>query len=199
MINKQLQQFNQQQLDSKYNLLKTYDGEKLSIREREIVVERVGNGSLSAMDVIKKVLPIEQIMKKTDKKKMAKEVLAESISFEKIPEILITGQKGYKTQIATCCMPRPTEEIIGYITRGRGVTIHKKRCKVLKGLDDARREPLHHASENYQVERLGNATDQRAHGEDGEQDAKGNSLAKSMDKPRVQKLACRHGGDKCGR
>lgn len=138
MINKKLQQFNQPLLDPKLNLLKTYNGEKLSIREREILVERVGNTSLSVMDVIKKVLPIEQIMKKTDKKKMAQEVLSESISFEEIPEILITGQKGYKTQIATCCMPRPTEEIIGYITRGRGVTIHKKICKVLKGLDEAR-------------------------------------------------------------
>jgi len=29
-------------------------------------------------------------------------------------------------------MPKPNDEIIGYITRGRGVTIHKKDCKVLR-------------------------------------------------------------------
>ena len=91
------------------------------------------------MDVIKKVVEIEQMMKESSKEKMAKEVLAENVNFEeKKPEILITGEKGHKTQIASCCMPTPEHTIIGYITRGKGVTIHKQDCKVLNGLDDTR-------------------------------------------------------------
>ena len=138
MINKKLKQFNKPPLDPNLSLLKTYEGEKLSIRERENVIERVGNGSLNPLDVIKRVLPLDQIMKRSSKEELAKEVLTESISFEEKPEVLITGEKGHKTQIATCCMPTQDDSIIGYITRGRGVTIHKEGCKVLKGLSPER-------------------------------------------------------------
>lgn len=138
MINKKLKQFNQPLLDPNVSLFKTYEGNKLPIREREALIEQVGNGSLHPVEVLKKVLPLDQIMKKPSKKELATEVLTESISFEEKPEVLITGEKGHKTQIASCCMPTPADSIIGYITRGRGVTIHKKSCTVLKGLDSAR-------------------------------------------------------------
>lgn len=137
-INKKLKQFNQPLLDPNLALFKNYNGQRLSIRERENLVEKVGNGSFNASDVLKKVLPIEKVLKRTTKQDMTKQVLSESISFQERPEVLITGEKGYKTQIASCCTPHPDDTIIGYITRGRGVTIHKKNCKVLKGLDSAR-------------------------------------------------------------
>ncbi len=138
MINKKLKQFNKPTLDPNLSFFKVYEGKKMSVRERENVVERVGNGSLNALDVIKKVLPTDQVLKRTSKKEMAHEVLSESISFEERPEVLITGEKGHKTQMASCCTPKPEDLIIGYITRGRGVTIHKENCKVLKGLDQDR-------------------------------------------------------------
>ena len=138
MINKKLKQFNQPQLDPNLSLFKIYEGKKLSVRDRENVIERVGNGSLNSLDVIKKVLPADQVMKRTSKKEMANEVLSEGISFEEKPEVLITGEKGHKTQMASCCTPKPEDPIVGYITRGRGVTIHKKDCKVLRGLEQDR-------------------------------------------------------------
>jgi GTP pyrophosphokinase len=76
-------------------------------------------------------------MKKSSKESMANELLTEAVQLENA-EVLITGEKGYKTQIATCCMPKTNDEIVGYITRGRGVTIHKKTCKVLKGMGEDR-------------------------------------------------------------
>jgi GTP pyrophosphokinase len=137
-INKKLKQFNQPPLDPNLTLFKIYGADRLSIRDRESLVEKIGNGSLGVMDVLKKVLPVEKVMKPATKKEMAKQVLAESVSFQERPEILITGEKGYQTQMASCCKPTPDDEIIGYITRGKGVTIHKKNCKMLKGLNDAR-------------------------------------------------------------
>ncbi|QQR83546.1 bifunctional (p)ppGpp synthetase/guanosine-3',5'-bis(diphosphate) 3'-pyrophosphohydrolase [Candidatus Peregrinibacteria bacterium] len=112
-------------------------GEKLSVKEREQLIERVGNGSLQAVDVIKKVLSVNQLMKHAVQENKVRAVLNESVHLEK-PDILITGEKGYKTQLASCCAPAPTVPIIGYITRGRGVTIHKKACRVLKGLEEKR-------------------------------------------------------------
>ncbi len=42
--------------------------------------------------------------------------------------INIRGTGGVLTHLAQCCNPLPGEEIIGYITRGRGVTIHRRDC-----------------------------------------------------------------------
>ncbi len=137
-INKKLKQFNKPLLDPNLSLFKTYEGERLSVREREKVIERVGNGSLNALDVIKKVLPMDQLMKRASQASMAHEVLSESINFEEEPEVLITGERGHKTQMASCCTPKQEDPIVGYITRGRGVTIHKQDCKVLKGLEPDR-------------------------------------------------------------
>jgi GTP pyrophosphokinase len=43
-------------------------------------------------------------------------------------EVAVVGTKGMFTRLATCCNPVPGDPIIGYITRGRGVTIHRQDC-----------------------------------------------------------------------
>jgi GTP diphosphokinase / guanosine-3',5'-bis(diphosphate) 3'-diphosphatase len=42
--------------------------------------------------------------------------------------VTVLGLKGLLTSVAHCCNPAPGDDIIGYITRGRGVTIHRKDC-----------------------------------------------------------------------
>lgn len=42
--------------------------------------------------------------------------------------VVVMGLKGIATTMAKCCNPMPGDEIIGYITRGRGATIHRQDC-----------------------------------------------------------------------
>ncbi|HEX7393617.1 MAG TPA: bifunctional (p)ppGpp synthetase/guanosine-3',5'-bis(diphosphate) 3'-pyrophosphohydrolase [Anaerolineaceae bacterium] len=42
--------------------------------------------------------------------------------------VTVLGLKGILTSFAKCCNPAPGDEIIGYITRGRGATIHRQDC-----------------------------------------------------------------------
>lgn len=48
--------------------------------------------------------------------------------------IVVNGIGTMMTHIAKCCQPIPGDEIIGFITQGRGISIHKANCPQLKGL-----------------------------------------------------------------
>jgi GTP pyrophosphokinase len=45
--------------------------------------------------------------------------------------VLVVGTEGLMTQLAKCCRPAPPDEIIGFVTRGKGVSIHRAACKNL--------------------------------------------------------------------
>lgn len=45
--------------------------------------------------------------------------------------VLVVGTDGLLTQLARCCKPAPPDEIVGFITRGKGVSIHRANCKNL--------------------------------------------------------------------
>jgi GTP pyrophosphokinase len=51
----------------------------------------------------------------------------------------VLGLKGLLTSIAHCCNPAPGDEIVGYITRGRGATIHRKDCPNILRMDERER------------------------------------------------------------
>ena len=138
LLNKHLKRIGHAPLSGDLGLLKKYSDKKLTVKEREDILEKVGNGSVEAISVIKKILPKSALAASEVTPKVSNKVLADTVKLEKKDEVLITGQKGYKTQLATCCNPTVENEIIGYITRGRGVTIHKINCKVLKGHEKAR-------------------------------------------------------------
>jgi GTP pyrophosphokinase len=61
------------------------------------------------------------------------------ISRETSGDITVVGLKGVKNQLAGCCNPTPGDDIIGFITRGRGATIHRKDCRNILNAKDHER------------------------------------------------------------
>lgn len=43
--------------------------------------------------------------------------------------VLVVGTEGLLTQMARCCKPAPPDSIVGFVTRGKGVSIHRPDCK----------------------------------------------------------------------
>ena len=63
----------------------------------------------------------------------------DEISRETAKDVVVVGLKGLKNQLAGCCNPTPGDEIIGFITRGRGATIHRKDCANILNVKDQER------------------------------------------------------------
>ncbi len=56
--------------------------------------------------------------------------------------ILVNGETDILVDYARCCRPMKGESILGYITRGRGLSIHKSECPMARGLDIDRIVPV---------------------------------------------------------
>ena len=67
----------------------------------------------------------------TDKKMLEDALLERKREIPKInykSDILVEGTPNIMVNIAKCCMPVKGDEIIGYITKGQGISVHKKSC-----------------------------------------------------------------------
>lgn len=51
-------------------------------------------------------------------------------------DVLVVGVDSLLTQLARCCHPVPPDDIVGYVTRGRGVTIHRADCPNIRNMSE---------------------------------------------------------------
>jgi len=56
--------------------------------------------------------------------------------------VTVSGVGDLLTRMAACCQPVPGDPIVGYITRGRGVTVHRQDCRNILNLDEHERARL---------------------------------------------------------
>jgi GTP pyrophosphokinase len=100
----------------------------------ELIVQ-VGYGKITAQQVIEKALPS---LKKSEEapakaESMLKTLLRKVTRRTSSSGIKVAGEEDILVRFAKCCSPLPGDPIVGFITRGRGVTVHRRDCD--KGLD----------------------------------------------------------------
>lgn len=118
-------------LDGEYSILKKYGDKDLTVKQREKILEEVGAGVIVPSTVFKNVF-FDDV--KTSKKKK-KKVLKDKPKLSR--EVVFDGVDDMPVKFATCCNPQPGQKIVGYVTRGSGISLHRKDCKVmLNGLSD---------------------------------------------------------------
>ncbi|HIX09438.1 MAG TPA: bifunctional (p)ppGpp synthetase/guanosine-3',5'-bis(diphosphate) 3'-pyrophosphohydrolase [Firmicutes bacterium] len=106
--------------------------EKLSFDTPDEMYSAIGYGAVTVNQVIFKLLDYFRkeapapIIPQPFKAKNAK------------GSVTINGMTGMLVSFAGCCSPVPGDEIVGFVTRGRGIVIHRKDCPNMKNVDPAR-------------------------------------------------------------
>lgn len=137
LINKQLERLHKAVLDQNYSVLKNYLSRSLSFAQRESLVEEVGKGSKLASDIVRKIYPYEKNLPVANVVSHAESLLnREKMVLEQ--QVTVGGQEGLPIKLASCCSPKIGQLIIGYVSRGTSITIHRSNCKLLANLHDER-------------------------------------------------------------
>ncbi|KAF0107282.1 MAG: GTP pyrophosphokinase [Anaerolineaceae bacterium] len=101
-------------------------------RTAEEFFEALGCGDITLGRVVNKLIE----SKDTDDVLVVVPPSSEAVTTE---AVTVLGLKGLLTAMAKCCHPTPGDEIIGYITRGHGATIHRQDCPNMLRIRDRER------------------------------------------------------------
>jgi GTP pyrophosphokinase len=97
----------------------------LKFKDLEQFLAKVGFGDIQSTQIGGAIAALQQKLQPDDDLRPLLEIRPKSKT------LTVKGLAGLHTKMAGCCTPIPPEPIMGYITRGRGVTIHRKDCKTL--------------------------------------------------------------------
>jgi GTP pyrophosphokinase len=116
--------------DLSQTILKSEEMQKVlkafSLQSLEDLIVSIGYGRLSAHQVVNKLIP-EKPVEEVPVTKLAKPPKEhKGITIKGVDEVLY--------HIAKCCFPVPGDKLVGFVTRGRGVTIHRRDCPNLDRL-----------------------------------------------------------------
>ena len=107
-------------------------GGKLRIDSDENLLATLGYGGVTLNTVISKLVDVYKKEQKLDTNKDLAQVLAELKPRKSMAKashgILVKGEEGIMVKLARCCSPIPGDKVIGYITRGNGVSVHRADC-----------------------------------------------------------------------
>ncbi len=96
----------------------------------------VGYGSISTNQVLLKL--VDYYKKHVEKVVIDGEVVYKPKQASKANSVIIKGYDDLLIRFSKCCSPVPGDKIVGYISRGRGITIHLADCPTVKQLEKER-------------------------------------------------------------
>jgi GTP pyrophosphokinase len=108
--------------------------EKEGIATLGDLFSRVGFGRIQPAQVVPRLLSEEQLSTTGAPPSRLRSAVTRMLPFGGDAAISVRGEGDMLAYLAKCCRPLPGEEVVGYITRGRGVSVHSAECPNVKNL-----------------------------------------------------------------
>lgn len=117
--------------------------ERFNYKSEEDLFASMGFGEVKVATVANRLTDKER--KKREQEKLQQHTDSNEMEMKKEPEkmkirheggVVIQGADNLLVRLSKCCNPVPGDDIVGYITRGRGVSIHRKDCPNVQQEDD---------------------------------------------------------------
>ncbi len=124
-----------------------YVMQKYGFRDWESVLAAVGHGGLKEGQIVNKM---QELYDREHKKELTDEEVLASITgghnrrmhARSSSGIVVKGIDDVAVRFSKCCSPVPGDEIVGFVTRGRGVSIHRTDCINVLNLSEMERDRL---------------------------------------------------------
>ncbi len=113
--------------------------EELGQKDEDTLLAGVGYGKVTAQQVLGKILSPEELERRREKGEGRLQRLLRMVSRQTKSGVQVSGVEDMLVRFGKCCSPLPGERITGFITRGRGVTVHALDCPKVLESDPQRR------------------------------------------------------------
>ena len=134
-VERELKRINRNLTEDQISEIVTTVGKRVGIQNPDDFYNTIGFGGLSLTRFIPRIkdeiekLRVEEEGPLSTEEELAKVKLTDvSRKMRKSGGILIDGDAGYQVKFARCCNPLPGDKIVGFVTRGFGVSVHKADC-----------------------------------------------------------------------
>jgi GTP diphosphokinase / guanosine-3',5'-bis(diphosphate) 3'-diphosphatase len=111
---------------------------KLGFKTPDAMMAALGYGKLSKTLFIQEVIPKEMLDDDNLPKESVLDKILRPITRKERGGIKIRGIDNVLFRLAKCCSPVPGEKVVGFVTRGRGITVHATDCNEIAALDEER-------------------------------------------------------------
>ncbi len=100
----------------------------LSLTDAVHLLAAIGQGEIQTLIVIKQIFPEADESPEPAKPSVIARLVEKVRGTKSDRGVKIQGVDGVMVRYAQCCQPVPGDEVVGYVTRGRGVSIHRADC-----------------------------------------------------------------------
>lgn len=104
----------------------------------ENLYARIGYGKIQTIDVVRTVVPQDQL-KHLEEPLSVEDIVKPEKKKKDTTDIVVDGNNDILVKFGKCCHPLPGEDIVGFITRGKGITVHRANCGWAHAIDPDRK------------------------------------------------------------
>ena len=134
-VEREMRRLYKQITDAQINDIVSGIAKKVSINNAEDFYNTIGFGGLSLSRFMPKIKEEIEKLRTVDEPPLTAEDELAKVKLtnvtrknKKTDGVVIDGDSGYQVKFAKCCNPLPGDRIVGFVTRGFGVSIHKADC-----------------------------------------------------------------------